>query len=222
MDRSELNFLQSQINPHFLFNTLNSITVLAEIEEASQTRLKIESMSNILQYNLRKINEKVLLKEELEIIQNYLYIQRARHGNRIRHKIDVDEGVLNFCVPSMIIQPFVENAIMHGLEPKIGEGLLELGIREKEDILEILIKDDGIGMTNEVLTQIGNKSLSQNSKRGIGVVNVVRRLEIYYGSDIIAIDSELGRGTSIRISLPKARLVFSGAETHRDGSTDSI
>ncbi len=204
LNQSELNFLQSQINPHFLFNTLNSITTLAEIEEASQTRKMIESMSNILQYNLRKLNAQVLLKDELEIIQNYLYIQRTRHGNRIEYRIDVDDAVLNFSIPSMIVQPFVENAILHGLEPKEGKGVLELSIREKEDIIEIVIEDNGIGMSREVLKQISDKSLNQNSQRGIGVINVVRRLEIYYGKDVIHFESELGKGTRIRIRLPKA------------------
>lgn len=207
LNQSELNFLQSQINPHFLFNTLNSITTLAEIEEASQTRMMIESMSNILQYNLRKLNDRVSLKEELEIIRNYLYIQRTRHGNRIDYKIDIDEGVLNFSIPSMIIQPFVENSIMHGLEPKEGKGLLELGMHDKGEIIEIVIKDNGVGMSQEMLRQISNRSISQNSQKGIGVINVVRRLEIYYGSDVIHFDSELGKGTSICIRLPKANQI---------------
>jgi two-component system, sensor histidine kinase YesM len=204
LNQSELNFLQSQINPHFLFNTLNSITTLAEIEEASQTRMMIESMSNILQYNLRKLNERVSLKEELDIICNYLYIQRTRHGNRIEHKIDIDEQLLNYKIPSMIIQPFVENSIMHGLEPKEGKGLLELAIHDKGEIIEIEINDNGVGMSQEMLDKINNKNIAQDSKKGIGVINVVRRLEIYYGQNVIKFESEMGKGTSIRMLLPKA------------------
>lgn len=203
LNQSELNFLQSQINPHFLFNTLNSITILAEIEEAGQTRKMIESMSNILQYNLRKINDMVTLNEELAIIKNYIYIQRTRHGNRIEYSFDIDESVLNYSIPSMIIQPFVENSIMHGLEPKEGKGLLELGMYDVGKNIEIVIKDNGVGMSQEVLEQINNKNIRQDSKKGIGVINVVRRLEIYYGSDAIHFDSELGKGTTIKMILPK-------------------
>lgn len=203
LNQSELNFLQSQINPHFLFNTLNSITILAEIEEAGQTRKMIESMSNILQYNLRKLNDRVTLKEELEIIKNYLYIQRTRHGNRIEYSFDIDEAILNHSIPSMIIQPFVENSIMHGLEPKEGKGFLELGIYDKGEKIEIVIKDNGIGMSQKVLEQIMERNLSQDSRKGIGVLNVVRRLEIYYGNDVIDLESELGKGTTIRIRVPK-------------------
>lgn len=203
LNQSELNFLQSQINPHFLFNTLNSIAVLAEIEEAGQTRLMIESMSNILRYNLRKLNDSVTLQEELEIIRNYLYIQRTRYGSRIEAVLDIDENLLHCRIPSMIIQPFVENAILHGLEPKEGRGLLEVEVHDGQENMIIQIRDDGVGMPAPVLEQIRNRSIPQDSKKGIGMVNVIRRLEIYYGVDAVRIESEPGSGTTVVMKLPK-------------------
>jgi two-component system, sensor histidine kinase YesM len=204
LNQSELNFLQSQINPHFLFNTLNSIAVLAEIEEAGQTKMMIESMSSILRYNLQKLNDNVTLREELEIIRNYLYIQRTRYGNRIEFSMDIDESVMNCSIPSMIIQPFVENAIMHGLEPKLGKGLLQVGVYDRQELLEIVVRDDGVGMSQDILEQINNRSVMQDSKKGIGMVNVIRRLEIHYGPEAICIESMQSKGTTVTIRLPRA------------------
>lgn len=203
LNRSELNFLQSQINPHFLFNTLNSIAVLADIEEASQTKMMIENMSSILRYNLRRMNDTVTLREELEIVMNYISIQRMRYGNRIEYVVDTDESVMNCFVPSMILQPFVENAILHGLEPKEGNGRLELRVHDCGDTIEIHIQDDGVGMTPEKLNHVMGIRLNEEDKRGIGVANVMRRLEIYYGKDVFSAQSSPGGGTSIRMRLPR-------------------
>jgi two-component system sensor histidine kinase YesM len=203
LNRAELNFLQSQINPHFLFNTLNSIVVLADIEDASQTKKMIESMANILRYNLRKANDKVTIKEELEIIRNYMYIQKTRHGKRLEYISDIDESIIDCIIPSMILQPFVENSIRHGLEPKEGDGLLELSIYGKNDFIEIIIKDNGIGMSSKKLEELKVNIDSQNLKRGIGIANVMRRIEICYGKDVISFESQLGKGTTVKMRLPK-------------------
>ena len=207
LNQSELNFLQSQINPHFLFNTMNSIAVLAEIEEAPQTKLMLESMASMLRYNLKKLNENVTLEEECEIVRNYLYIQRTRFGNRIECKMNIDESILKYKVPSMILQPFVENAIIHGLEPKEGNGVLEVGISDQNEHIEITIADNGIGMSGEKLINLinnGNES-DINSKSGIGVSNVVRRLQITYGRNVVEIRSELNRGTTVKMMLDKSK-----------------
>lgn len=207
LKQSELNFLQSQINPHFLFNTMNSIAALADIEEAVQTKKMLESMSFILRYNLKKLNENVTLGEEVEIIRNYLYIQSIRFGNRIEYILDIDESILNYKVPSMILQPFVENAIIHGLEPKEGKGILELGIYDKGENIVVVIKDDGLGITQEKLESIleyRDSGVKENSRSGIGINNVIRRLEIKYGGNVVEIDSRIGVGTEVRMRLKKS------------------
>lgn len=146
LNQSELLFLQSQINPHFLYNTMNTITSLATIENADRTKKMIECLSDMLKYNVKKINENVTLMEEYEIIQDYLYIQQARFGSRIEYRLSCDKSAMDYYVPSMILQPFVENAIIHGLEPKEEQGLLEVKIVGCSDSIFVQIRDNGVGM----------------------------------------------------------------------------
>lgn len=204
LNQSELLFLQSQINPHFLYNTMNSISALATIENAERTKAMIDCVSDMLKYNVKKINENVTIKEEYKIIEDYLHIQKERFGNRISFKLSYDEEVMDYLMPSMVLQPFVENAIIHGLEPKENDGILEVSIKDDNDNILILIKDNGIGMENETLLGLSNyDESSQNTLRGTGVANVVRRLEIEYGRKIVDINSISGQGTEVMIRLPK-------------------
>ncbi len=206
LNQSELKFLQSQINPHFLYNTLNSISALALIEGAEQTMKMIGCISEILKYYLKKIHDNVTLQEESKIVENYLYIQKARFGERIEYVLNFDEAVMQYSVPSMILQPLVENAIVHGLEPKEDKGLVEIGILDKNDNILITVKDNGMGMKEETLNELLQKmgAISQTSARGIGISNVIRRLELKYGKNLVNIKSRFGEGTEISILLPKA------------------
>jgi sensor histidine kinase YesM len=206
LHQSELLFLQSQINPHFLYNTMNTIAALATIENADRTKKMIECLTDMLKYNVKKINENVTLMEEYKIIQDYLYIQQARFGSRIEYRLSFDSSVMEYYVPSMILQPFVENAIIHGLEPKESQGLLEVRIEDGTENILVSITDNGVGMPEETLGKLaghGEKSL-EPSTHGIGIANVLRRLELKYGRNVVSIKSELGRGTEVRIELPKA------------------
>lgn len=204
LNQSELLFLQSQINPHFLYNTMNSISALATIENAERTKAMIGCVSDMLKYTVKKINESVTLREEYKLIEDYLYIQKERFGDRICFKLSCDEKVMDHLVPSMILQPFVENAIIHGLEPKENNGILEVDIQDDGDNILILIKDNGIGMKNETLAGLSEyEESSQNTSKGTGVANVVRRLEIEYGKKIVDIQSVYGYGTKVTIRLPK-------------------
>ncbi|WP_193774597.1 sensor histidine kinase [Vallitalea guaymasensis] len=205
-----MNYLQSQINPHFLFNTLNSIGTLADIEDAKQTKMMLESLSELLRYNLKKINDIVTLEDEFNIIKNYIYIQMIRFGNKIQYNIHMDESVKDFMVPSMILQPFVENAMIHGLEQKEGKGHLTVEIKDESDHINILIKDDGIGMTQEqaesLLKYEDEIILNKNYTKGMGVCNVVKRLVLYFGENIVSIESGIAKGTSTTIKIPKESL----------------
>lgn len=210
LKQSQLNYLQSQINPHFLFNTLNSIGTLADIEDAKQTKMMLESLSELLRYNLKKINDIVTLEDEFNIIKNYIYIQMIRFGNKIQYNIHMDESVKDFMVPSMILQPFVENAMIHGLEQKEGKGHLTVEIKDESDHINILIKDDGIGMTQEqaesLLKYEDEIILNKNYTKGMGVCNVVKRLVLYFGENIVSIESGIAKGTSTTIKIPKESL----------------
>jgi sensor histidine kinase YesM len=205
LNESELKFLQSQINPHFMFNTMNTIMALAKIEGAKQTADLLKSMTDILRYNLKKIDVTVTLYDEVEIIKNYIYIQKTRFGAKIDYILNIDESALAFKVPSMILQPFVENSIIHGLEPKEGKGYLEVSIMNVDENIYILIKDNGIGMSEERLKAVIDKEtdISAESRSGIGVKNVIRRLELKYGSGVVSIKSVLHEGTEISIKLDK-------------------
>lgn len=204
LNQSELLYLQSQINPHFLYNTMNIIVALASIENADKTKKMIECLSDMLKYNVRRINENVPLREEYKIIEDYLYIQKARFGTRIEYKLNYEEGLMHYYVPSMILQPFIENAIIHGLEPKESDGLLEVNIADDGDNILIMIRDNGMGMEEDKLIQVSSYDENdRTSLRGVGISNVVRRLEIAYGKNVVSIKSVVEHGTEVNIKLPK-------------------
>ena len=207
LNEAELNLLQSQINPHFLFNTLNSVSALADIERASQTKTMLDSLSVLLRYNVTKINSVVTLGEEYEIVKSYLHIQRVRFDERLRFSTFVDEEALSEMIPSMIMQPFVENSIIHGLEPKEGHGELNLRITKTPSGIEIKVTDNGLGIPREKLDSILESTLENDQPKSdnsrIGVRNVLRRLKIYYGFCPVKIESIEGVGTSVTITLDK-------------------
>lgn len=206
LNESELKLLQSQINPHFLFNTMNTIIALAQFEKAKQTKKMLESMAEILRYNLKKIDMAVTLGDEYETIKNYVYIQQMRFGEKITYILNIDESALDFKVPSMILQPFIENSTIHGLEPKEGKGMLTLSITDMTDCILITIKDNGVGIPEEKLKLIVDRenNSSDGSSTGIGMKNVMRRLELKYGKNIVEIKSKPGSGTEVRIRLDKS------------------
>ena len=208
LNQSELKFLQSQINPHFLYNTLNSISALALIEGAEQTMKMIGCISEILKYYLKKINENVTLNEEFKIIENYVYLQKARFGDRIKFELNYDESVMAHRVPSMILQPFVENAIIHGLEPLEEKGRLNVRLMDMESDILLKVEDNGIGINEEILSRFFEKDelITSPSERGIGVVNVIRRLELKYGRNVVEIKSSKDKGTEVNIRIPKDNL----------------
>jgi len=206
LNKTELDLLQSQINPHFLFNTLNSIATLAEIESAEQTKSMIKELSSLLWYNLKRISMNVTIREEYKVVESYLYIQNMRFGKRFYFDKYMDPEVENFTIPSMILQPFVENAIIHGLEPE-NNGILKVSIKAEGDGVQIVIQDDGVGMDEQKLREIAcTDSREFNKPRGIGINNVIKRLQIAYGMNVVYIDSELGKGTKVTISLPKLQV----------------
>jgi two-component system, sensor histidine kinase YesM len=203
LNQQELNFLQSQINPHFIFNTLNTTIALSDIEEAVNTKRVLEALSEILRYNFKKCNTIISIYEELNLIKNYLFIQKMRFGEKLKCKFNIADSVINYQIPSMIIQPFVENSIVHGLEPKMGPGNIILTIREDNNNLIIIIKDDGIGIEVNKLDKIMQSAFNnENDNRSIGIQNVIRRLYLIYRMNVVDIKSCLNEGTIVSIKLP--------------------
>jgi two-component system sensor histidine kinase YesM len=204
---SEMQTLQSQINPHFLFNTINTISALASIEEAAMTGKLLQDMSNILRFSLKKAKEKASIREEIEIIKNYLNIQRTRFGDRITTVIETDEEALDEKIPPMTLQPLVENAMIHGLEPKEGIGTLTIRVARESAHVKIEITDDGVGMEEEEFMKIQRLCIEPelNNWNKLGIVNVIRRLKLTYGENVLIIESRLKKGTTVSIAIPTGR-----------------
>ncbi|GAA0305260.1 signal transduction histidine kinase [Gracilibacillus halotolerans] len=207
----ELKSLQNQINPHFLFNTLNTISKTAYIEGAERTSDLISSVSALLRYNIGNLDRETQLKDEVEIVREYFFIQKTRFGNRVEFIENIDPACLSTVIPCMTLQPIVENAFKHGIENMASGSKIELNIYEKHDKVCIDVKDNGVGMDQESIkrlmnpkedTMSGTKEGSGHST-GIGMRNVMDRLKLFQKDSKINISSEVGKGTTISIQINK-------------------
>ncbi len=201
----ELLALQNQINPHFLFNTLNVLSKLAILEGAEKTSDLIVSLSNLLRYSLQKLDKPVTLQEELDHISEYVTIQQARFRDRIRFDLHFDASVLQQQIPALTIQPLIENAFLHGVADMENGAMITLTLSRVDQDVQIEISDNGKGMAEEtrlsVLRLEGGAESS--SSTGLGMQNVFRRLQLFYGKEgMVEISSSTGRGTTITIRIP--------------------
>lgn len=197
--------LQSQINPHFLFNTLNTISRTSMFEKAPETVKLIESLSNIFRYTLNKQSHIVSLTEEIDILNEYIHIQKVRYGDRLNFNIHIDTDISKIKLPFFTLQPLVENAIKYGIEPKEEGGTISLTVTSETDNVIIIIKDNGSGIPEKILTQLLLEDDFLNTKKstGIGIINVRRRLNITFNNKVgFFINSSLKIGTEITIKLP--------------------
>ncbi|WP_054939653.1 sensor histidine kinase [Paenibacillus ihuae] len=206
----ELKMLQSQINPHFLFNTLNSIAKLAYLEGAAKTSDLTVSVSRLLRYNLQKLDQAVPLREEVEHVTEYINIQKARFRDRITFVMDIDEQALGGMIPCLTLQPIFENAFVHGLEEMEEGAVLSLSIRYDSGLMEIGISDNGAGMNPETVARLMG-SIREEAPRfsgkgqstGLGTHNVFKRLHLFFdGEQQIEIYSSEGAGTAVLFRLP--------------------
>jgi two-component system LytT family sensor kinase len=194
--KARMDALSSQINPHFLFNTLNTVSSLIRLDPDT-ARGVVLKLSNILRRLLRKHETFVALREELEFIDNYLDIEVARFGrDNLEIVKKIDEEALEAFVPSMLLQPMVENCLKHGLAPKIDGGRIQLRTTNRNGRLHIEIEDNGVGISEEKMPHV--------YVEGIGLSNVRERLRVLYGTDfVLEIESRPGEGTLIRIDIPE-------------------
>ena len=199
--------LQSQINPHFLFNTLNTISRVITFSRSEEAIKLIGALANILRYNMGSGKLYVTLQDELELIKRYVFIQQYRFGDRLR--VDFDCMALNtsaITIPRFTLQPIIENAVIHGIEPKIEGGHLRIKAYLNKGRAVIKIVDNGVGMSKEKIELI--MSLKNKEKTGhtnaIGLSNVINRLAIFCNgkSRFFMIKSKPGLGTIVRITLP--------------------
>lgn len=207
--------LQNQINPHFLYNTLETIRSEAIMNGAVNAGTMAEALATFFRYTISNLDYLVQIEDELENIQNYFTIQHYRFGNKIGIKITYDEedkNILRLYIPKLIMQPVVENAIYHGIEQKLGAGQVTISISYTKQNLDIMISDDGIGIKDTELSEINNRLWTDSENYGyekseksggIAIRNVNQRIKLLFGEEYgIWLNSIYGIGTDVHIKLP--------------------
>lgn len=201
--KSELKALQSQINPHFLYNTLDSIIWMAEGKKNEEVVLMTASLARLLRQSISNEDEVVPIANEVEYARGYLTIQKMRYKDKLEFQIDVDPSILHIPLIKLVLQPIIENAIYHGLKYKESKGLLIVKGFMKDGNAVLQIIDDGVGMDEETLAHIYDRHKVNYHSNGVGVYNVQKRLKLYYGEDYgITYESEKGKGTTATITIP--------------------
>ena len=201
--KSELKALQSQINPHFLYNTLDSIIWMAEGKKNEEVVLMTASLARLLRQSISNEDEVVPIANEVEYARGYLTIQKMRYKDKLEFQIDVDPSILHIPLIKLVLQPIIENAIYHGLKYKESKGLLIIKGFPKDGNAVLQVIDDGVGMDEETLAHIYDRHKVNYHSNGVGVYNVQKRLKLYYGEDYgIAYESTPGKGTTATITIP--------------------
>ncbi|MBZ9535816.1 sensor histidine kinase [Cytobacillus oceanisediminis] len=202
----ELKMLQSQINPHFLYNTLACINSLAKQHKTEEFRKTIHSLIDLLSLSFNKTSEFVSLSEELAALEKFLNIQQIRYGNLFVLKVNVDSDIYGLKIMKLILQPLVENAIFHGIIPKENQGIISIYGGKKRDRISIYIRDNGVGLDSDIQKKLltkKNEAHSKNRFNSVGLINVHERIKIHYGNKYgLRIKSKKKIGTIVRIDLP--------------------
>lgn len=201
---TELKLLQAQINPHFLYNTLDTIIWLAEDKQTEQVVSMVGSLSEFFRTTLSEGRDVITIKEEEAHIRSYLEIQQFRYRDILEYKIAIPETVYHNTIMKLTIQPLVENALYHGIKNKRGKGMIHVTARKEEDVIIIDVIDNGIGMKPEELDSIRNKLTGQRHKEGgFGLANVHERIQLNYGERFgLSFTSEYGLGTTATVTIP--------------------
>lgn len=202
LKETELRSLQNQINPHFLFNTLNVISKLSFIEGAERTSELITSVSTLLRYNIGKMDRPTTLRNEVEIVKEYFFIQKTRFGDRVEFNEWIDEDCLHVPIPCLTLQPIVENAFIHGIEEMISGAIIELNIYRQMGKVIIEVRDNGAGMSEQTIEQLLSlEEFKSENSTGIGMRNVISRLQLFNEANEVYIESTIGKGTVVTIEL---------------------
>ncbi|WP_438347473.1 sensor histidine kinase [Paenibacillus sp. FA6] len=216
--RAELNFLQSQLNPHFLFNTLNAMLVVSTKNEYTQITDIIKNLSLILRRLLSWTDDLVTLQEEVHFTEMYLQIEKFRFRERFDYTLTIDESVLLYTIPKMSIQPLVENACKHGFQATRGIRNIHITAQVTEGKLVVSVGDNGMGMDeNRIQEIIESTRATDYSGTHVGIRNVYKRLELYYDGYVdFRIESRLGRGTQVEFSIPLSHIQRAGSDIDRN------
>lgn len=202
--KSEFDTLQSQINPHFLYNTLDIIVWMIENEKPDKAVSIVTALAKFFRISLSKGKNIITVRDEVEHVRNYLMIQNMRFKNRFEYNIKVDDEVLSYSSLKLMLQPLVENAIYHGMEFMDGDGEIDISVYKENDDLYFTITDNGLGMSEDVASTLLSKDIIPSKRgSGIGVKNVNERIKLYFGAGYgLFVESEPDEGTKITIHLP--------------------
>lgn len=201
--RSELNALQAQINPHFLYNTLDSIVWMAEAGNIKEVIAMVTALARLFRISISRGRNVINVSEEIEHARNYLIIQKVRYKNKFKYEIEADEQVLQYKTIKLILQPIIENAIYHGIECMVDEGIIKIKAAKVEDNLVFEISDNGLGMDEDTIAKLLSSAEKKNGLGGVGVRNVHQRLKLSYGNGYgVQIESEIENGTRVKLMLP--------------------
>jgi two-component system sensor histidine kinase YesM len=210
LKKAELRTLQAQINPHFLYNTLDTIVWMAELNRTDQVIKIVKALSSFFRTTLSKGRDWITIGEEIELTKNYLTIQKMRYQDILDYKFEVDETVMDDRILKLTLQPLVENALYHGIKPKRNGGTITVRARQNGDNQVLLeVEDDGVGCTPYSLGRIQEEIDSENDditlkESGFGLANVSKRIKLYYGKQYgLSINSQYQTGTLITVAIPE-------------------
>ena len=192
---------QSQINPHFLYNTLDSIRWMAIRNRQMDIAKQTQALAQLLKHALNGGSENTTVREELKHLQDYITIQTNRFGDRIEVIVQADEEALNCSVLNLVLQPLVENAFVHGLENKIGHGIIEVRVSREGDVLTYSVADNGLGADPEPVRRALRGE--EPEKNALALTNINKRLKYKYGEEhMLRFNSEPGKGTTVIVTMP--------------------
>lgn len=212
---AELKTLHAQINPHFLYNTLNSINYYAQVYQAQEIMDMTYALADIFRYSIKDISELVMIKDELMHVDNYLFLQNVRYNNEIKIIKKLDEDILECKIIRFILQPLVENSIYHGFEDKEDDKVIEIVIQSNSEQIVIMVIDNGKGMKDEQLNKLkeminaddfSHKNHYIIERGSIGIRNVNQRIKLIFGSEYgVEIQSKVNEGTCVKVTIPKIK-----------------
>ncbi|MEX1307217.1 MAG: histidine kinase [Eubacteriales bacterium] len=207
LESAELKALQMQINPHFLFNTLNAGVQLAMIEGADRTSNFLDDIAKIFRYNVNSLDRIVKIKDEIDMVRAYCNMFHVRFGDAVRFNYDIDLGLFDIDVPPLIIQPFIENATIHGIGDYEDGGVISITLKREGDFAKIIIQDNGVGMDKKTVKKLTKgtefKPEKEGHTTGIGIYNVVQRLRLFFGiEDVLEVKSAPNKGSSFTLNIP--------------------
>lgn len=199
---NELKIIRAQVNPHFLYNTLDAISALTLIKDCDGAYTLTQALGNFYRISLSSGRDIITVQEEIKCIENYVMILNIRYKNSFDVKYEMSEEILSLKILKLILQPFVENSILHGIHNKYGRGLITIKGYEKDGMIHFEIADNGVGMSKEKIEEIMRKK-SNNPKEGFGIYSSITRISLFYNTSApLSIESGVGEGTKIMVRVP--------------------